>query len=59
MIDKGNSIAINNLGVYYFQTEKDYAKTKKYFLIAIDKDSPSAMNNLGRYYKEIEKIMIK
>ena len=54
-IEKGNSVAMNNLAIYYKEIEKDYDNMKKYYLMAIDKDNSNAMYNLGDYYEEIEK----
>jgi len=54
-IDKGNSDAMNNLGIYYKNIEKDYDMMKKYYMKAIDKGHMNAMRNLGLYYKNIEK----
>ena len=66
-IKKIHSLLINNniyepsnatemiyLGWYYQYTENNYAKMKKYYLMAIDEDDPIAMNNLGVYYKDIK-----
>jgi len=54
-IEKGNTVAINNLGFYYQNIEKDYDQMKKYYLMAIEKDNTNAMNHLGFYYQNIEK----
>ena len=52
-IEKGNSKAMNNLGVYYYDI-KDYNNMIKYFLMAIDNGDVYSMNNLGGYYYEIK-----
>jgi TPR repeat protein len=49
VIDKGNSDAMNNLGYYYDDVEKNYDEAKKYYLMAIDKGNSVTMNNLGYY----------
>ena len=54
-INKGNSNAMNNLGVYYEAVEKDYDKMKQYYQMAVSKGNSSAMCNLGNYYKKVEK----
>ena len=46
---------MNNLGLYYQNIKKDYAKTKEYFLMAIDKGNLTAMVSLGLHYQYIEK----
>ncbi len=53
-IDKGNSDAMNNLGLYYKHIEKDYDMMKKYYMMAVDKGHIGAMRNLGFYYMNIE-----
>jgi TPR repeat protein len=54
-IDNGNTTAMNNLGFYYKNIQKDYELMKKYYLMAIDNGNTTAMNNLGFYYKNIQK----
>ena len=54
-IEKGHSDAMNNLGNYYKNIEKDYNKMKEYYLMAIKKGNSHAMNNLGYQYQYIEK----
>jgi TPR repeat protein len=53
-IEKGNSLAMNNLGIYYKNIEKDYDQMKKYYLMAIEKGNSKAMFNLCLYYDENE-----
>jgi TPR repeat protein len=36
-IEKGNSYAMNNLGTYYSEIEKNYPKAIEYYLMAIEK----------------------
>jgi tetratricopeptide (TPR) repeat protein len=52
-LTRGNSM--NNLGFYYSDVEKNYDKSKKYFLDAIQNNNYDAYNNLGLYYYNIEK----
>ena len=47
--------SMNNLGFYYSDVEKNYDKSKKYFLDAIENNNHNAYNNLGLYYYNIEK----
>ena len=47
--------AMNNLGLYYENIEKNYDLMKKYYLMAIELKYPNAMKNLGLYYQDIEK----
>ena len=54
-IEKGNTSAMNNLGVHYKRIEKDYKQMKKYYLMAIEKGHSHAMYNMAIYYDEIEK----
>jgi len=53
-IEKGNIIAMNNLGLYYKDIEQNYDEMKKYYLMAIEKGENIAMSNLGHYYQTIE-----
>ena len=53
LIEKGNSLAMRELGDYYEQY-KEYDKMKKYYLMAIEKGNGNAMCRLGDYYKKIE-----
>ena len=39
---------------WYYQDIQDYAKMKKYYLMAIDKGNSTAMYNLGLYFQTIE-----
>ena len=50
-INKGDSDAMYNLGLYYEYVEKDYEQMKKYYLMAIDKNNFTGMNQLENYYK--------
>jgi TPR repeat protein len=54
-IEKGNSIAMNNLGYYYYNKPKNYKNMEKYYLMAIEKGDSLAMNNLGYYYYREQK----
>ena len=54
-IEKGNNVAMNNLGFYYQYEKKDYDQMEKYYLMAIEKGNSDAMNNLGLYYEDIKK----
>ena len=46
-IEQGNSFAMNNLGSYYYNIEKDYPKAIKYYLMAIDQGCDSnAIKNI-------------
>ena len=49
-IEKGNSSAMNNLGVYYCNCN-DYGNMMKYYLMAIEKGSSIAMYNLVVIFK--------
>jgi TPR repeat protein len=51
----GNTKAMDNLGIYYTNIEKDYLLMKKYFLQAIEHGNINSMVNLGIYYANIEK----
>ena len=51
MIGKGHSDAMNNLGWYYKNVEKDYDKMKKNYLMAINKGNSYAMRSIVQYYK--------
>jgi len=50
-----HALAMNNLGIYYDEVEKNYDLMKQCYLMAIELKDTSAMNNLGFYYEEIEK----
>jgi TPR repeat protein len=41
------SDAMNNLGNYYYEIEKNYPKAIEYYLMSIEKGNSYAMNNLG------------
>jgi TPR repeat protein len=45
---------MNNLGLYYFQLDKDYENCKKYLMMAVDKGHMGAIKNLANYYMNIE-----
>jgi TPR repeat protein len=53
-IENGNSTAMNNLGDYYVDIEKNYDEAIKYYLMAIENGNSDAMNNLGYYYENYE-----
>jgi TPR repeat protein len=53
-IEKGYAKAMNNLGCYYKNVEKDYEQMKIYYLMAIEKGYVKSMNHLGYYYQDIE-----
>ena len=52
-IDKGNIIALNDLGNLYY-LKGDYSEAKKYFQKSIDKGGTVALFNLAEVYR-IEK----
>jgi TPR repeat protein len=54
-IELNDAEAMNNLGCYYKNIEKDYENAKKYYLMAIELNNSKAMFNLGSYYEKIEK----
>jgi hypothetical protein len=54
-IEKGNTEAMNNLGVHYQWREINYDLAKKYYFMAIEKGNSRAMCNLGCYYRDVEK----
>jgi TPR repeat protein len=58
-IDKDNTVAMNNLGYYYQDTEKNYDLMKQYYLMAIDKDNTDAMYNLGLLLSIYRKKLLK
>ena len=58
-INKGNSIAMCNLGIYYENIEKNYDLMKKYYLMAIDNENTNAMIMLANYYKTINYDLMK
>ena len=51
-IERGDSNAMNNLGLYYEFTEVELMK--QYYLMAIELGNSNAMNNLGHYYENTE-----
>ncbi|WP_369713230.1 tetratricopeptide repeat protein [Leptotrichia sp. HSP-342] len=51
-MEKGNILAINNLGVLY-DRNKNYKKAREYYLMAINKKCSFAYNNLGNLYEDI------
>ena len=50
-IDKGNTMAMNNLACYY-KEQRNYDSAKKYYLMAIENGSHNAMNDLACCYME-------
>jgi hypothetical protein len=54
-VDKGNVIAMNNLGYHYLYIEKNHYLAEKYWLMAINKGYSVAMYHLGNYYYKFEK----
>jgi len=53
-IKKGNSMALNNMGVYYYNILHNYNEAIKYYKMSIDKGCVKAMLNLGLYYEKIK-----
>jgi SpoVK/Ycf46/Vps4 family AAA+-type ATPase len=53
-IQQGNHHAMNSLGNYYTDIEKNDEEMKKYYLMAIENGSHTAMFNLGNYYNKNE-----
>jgi TPR repeat protein len=49
-IENGNGSSMFNLGLYYYNVEKNYEEMKKYYLMAVEKGCNDAMYNLGNYY---------
>ena len=49
-IERNYSDAMNNLGCYYYNIEKDMPNTEKYLLMGGDKSNVNSMYNLGIYY---------
>jgi hypothetical protein len=54
-IEKGNSVAMNNLGEYYEYKEKNYEQMKIFYLKAISLGNTGAMFRLSLYYENTEK----
>jgi TPR repeat protein len=54
-IAKNNTLAMVNMGVYYFEIEEDYEEMKKYYIMAIDSDESEGMFNLGEFYGSVDK----
>ena len=54
-VEKGNSNAMNSLGVYYLK-QNNIPEMLKYYQMASEKGNDLAMNNLGNYYKEQNNI---
>jgi TPR repeat protein len=52
-IEKGCSIAMNNLANYYryYEQKNNHALIVKYYLMAIEKGYDDAINNLASYYE--------
>ena len=50
-IEKGNTIAMNNLGFYYEHIEQNYDEVVKYYLMAIEKGHDGIKKQLLVYYK--------
>lgn len=48
-------MAMNMLGIYYAQIEKNYEKAEHYYGMAIEKDYVKAMNNLGCHHIHVTK----
>jgi TPR repeat protein len=46
---------MNNLALYYKNSENDYEKAKKYYKMAVVKGSVLAMANLAIFYQDVEK----
>ncbi len=59
-IERGNAVALNNVGVYYNDTY-NYHEAVRYYNMAIERGQINAMNNLALYYKKSGQInlMIK
>ena len=57
-IEKGNSKAMYNLAIYYKGIEKNYEKTKEYYLMAIQKGNTFAMNNIKIITTPLERYIL-
>ena len=60
-IEKGNSGAMYNMGLYYQDVEKDYDQMKRYYLMAIENNNTSTINRAihnNYYYCELIKWAI-
>ena len=53
-IEKENSDAMTNLGIYYYFIEKNHKEAIKYYSMAIEKGNSNAMLRLGCYCELIE-----
>jgi TPR repeat protein len=62
-IKKGNSLAMNNLGLYYKEIENNYELAKKYYLMAIENGNIKVISSVICYYnykyREQNKDLIK
>jgi hypothetical protein len=61
-IDGGSSVAMTNMGYYYYHIENNKDLMMHYYLMAIERKHTLAMIHLGDYYKNIEKnntLMVK
>ena len=54
-IEKGNDIAMTNLGNLYKNEKKDINNAEKYYLMAAKRGNDIAMTNLGNLYKNEKK----
>jgi hypothetical protein len=57
-IDKGNLNAMNNLGYYYENIEKNYDLAKKYYLMAIDKGNLASKDNIKQLTTILERYVL-
>ena len=55
-VEKGNSIAMFNLGNFYYQQDS-YDNMKKYLLMAIENGNYDAMTELISYYRQNERYV--
>lgn len=53
--EPSNSVEYDYYGIYYHHIQRDYDKTKMYYLMAINEKNYNSMNNLANYYYNIEK----
>ena len=53
-IDKGNTLAMNNLGMYYLQVEQNYSEMLKYLQLAVEKGDTLATENVMTIYNLIK-----